>query len=146
MTTHRLSFQVRMCFPTIGRNVVANVNTIVSKIKLGWNNEIDLFPLEDFIPLSPPWKNSRSEESPLTRLSQFDIGERGDGRSEDLKLCNHFLLPNRRRVLVGFFHSVTQEEEGLKNSNQMALHCKRIHEFLLKMVELRLAERRVLRK
>jgi hypothetical protein len=102
MTTHRLSFQVRMCFPNIERSVVAHINTIVSKIKLNRNNELDLFPLEAFIPLSP-WKNSISEESPLTWLSQFDVGEWSDGRSKYLKLRFNFLLPNQRRELVGFF-------------------------------------------
>jgi hypothetical protein len=116
MTTHRLSFQVRWCFPNIGRKVVANVNTIVSKIKLGCNNEIDIFPREDFIPLSPPcWKNSRSDESPLTWLSQFDIGERGDGRSKALKLHYHFFASQSKTGIGGFLSQRDTTRRRFKN-------------------------------
>jgi hypothetical protein len=82
-----------------------------------------------FWPHQRPWNNEVANGSSLTCLSQFDAGERSDGKTEVLKICKTFDLPRRRQVLVGFFHSAP--ENMAKESDQMLIHSKRIHQLFM---------------
>jgi hypothetical protein len=76
-----------------------------------------------------PWNNEVANGSSLTRLSQFDVGERSDGKTEVLRLRKTFDLPSRRRVWVGFFHCTTETMKY--ESDQMLIHSKHIHQLFL---------------
>jgi hypothetical protein len=106
MTNWHLSAMVRRCFPNIDRSIVAKVN-VITGAKSDAPVELNLFPLEDFLPLSP-WNNEFSTEPvpPLTRLCQFDVGDRSDGDTSPIKLRGNvdWVLPSKRLVLVCFFH------------------------------------------
>jgi hypothetical protein len=81
MTTYQSSFLVRLCFPNIDRGLIAKILTITAHTASGLPVELDLFSLEDFLQLSP-WNNEVANGSSLTCLSQFDVGERSDGKTE----------------------------------------------------------------
>jgi hypothetical protein len=128
MTTYQSSSLVRLCFPNIDRGLIAKILTITAHTASGSPAELDLFSLEDFLHLSP-WNNEVANGSSLTILSQFDVGERSDGKTEVLKLRKTFDLPSRQQVLVGFFHSAPENMEN--ESEQMLIHSKRIHQRFL---------------
>jgi hypothetical protein len=128
MTTYQSSALVRLCFPNIDRGLIAKILTITAHTDSGSPRELEIFSLEDFLQLSP-WNNEVAYGSSLTCLSQFDVGERSDGKTEVLRLRITFDLPSHRRVLVDFFHSTP---ENMKNeSDQMLIHSKRIHQLFL---------------
>jgi hypothetical protein len=128
MTTYQSSFLVRLYFPNIGRGLIAKILTITAHTASGLQVELDLFSLEDFLPLSP-WNNEVANGSSLTHLSQFDVSKRSDGKTEVLKIYKTFDLPSCRRVLVGFFHSAP--ENMANKSDQMLIHSKRIHQLFV---------------
>jgi hypothetical protein len=128
MTTYQSSALVRLCFPNIDRGLIAKILTITAHTASGSPVELDLFSLEDFLQLSP-WNNEVANVSSLTCLSQFNAGERSDGKTEVLRLRKTFDLPSRRRVLVGFLYSTPENME--KEFDQMLIHSKRIHQLFL---------------
>jgi hypothetical protein len=128
MTTYQSSFLVWLCCPYIDRGLIAKILTITAHTASGSQVELDLFSLEDFLLLSP-WNNEVANGSSLTCLSQFDVGERSDGKTEVLKLRKTFDLPSCRWVLVGFFHSAP--ENMANESAQRLIHSKRIHQLFM---------------
>jgi hypothetical protein len=129
MTTYQSSFLVLLCFPNIDRGLIAKILTITAHTASGSQVELDLFSLEEFLPLSP-WNHEVANGSSLTCLSQFDVGKQSDGKTEVLKIRKTFDLPSRRRVLVGFFHS--SAPENMENgSDQMLIHSKGIHQLFM---------------
>jgi hypothetical protein len=124
MATYQSSFLVRLCFLNIDRGLIAKILTITAHTASGSQVALDLFSLEDFLLLSS-WNNEVANGSSLTCLSQFDVSEWSDAKTEVLKIRKTSDLPSRRWVLVGFFHSAP--ENMANKSGQMLIHSKRIH-------------------
>jgi hypothetical protein len=132
MTNWHLSSMVRICFPNIDRSIIAKVN-VITDAKSDAQVELNLFPLESFLPLSP-WNNelSTEPESTLSRLCKFDIGDRSDGDTSPIKFRGNgdWVLPSKRRVLLGFFHRSANLTDEKKLSKHFLVHAKRIYELL----------------
>ena len=127
MTTYHESRHVRKWFPNIDRNIVSHMLEIHANRTKG-GSEFDIYPLKDFLPLSP-WNNVMDGQSPLDKLCSFEVGPGKSDPPAPLLFRTHQTLVGRTRAWLGF----VQEKKEKLDSTTLA-HYTRMHVVLKEIV------------